>query len=162
MTSVHFLRHGLAEERETWSGDDSQRPLTEKGKKKLVMLAGVLRDLNLNLDLILTSPYLRAAQTAEIVARELGIPAILLEDSRLEPGFSEQELAAILNDHANAKSIMLVGHEPDFSETVSALIGGGRLTFKKAGLACVEMISLSPPQGDLVWLVPPRLFVKDL
>jgi len=162
MTSVHFLRHGLAEERETWSGDDSQRPLTEKGKKKLVMLAGVLRDLNLNLDLILTSPYLRASQTAEIVARELGIPDILLEDRRLEPGFSEQELAAILNDHANAKSIMLVGHEPDFSETVSALIGGGRLIFKKAGLACVEMISLSPPQGDLVWLVPPRLFVKDL
>jgi phosphohistidine phosphatase len=162
MTSVHFLRHGLAEDRETWSGDDSLRPLTEKGKKKLAMLAGVLRDLNLNLDLILTSPYLRAFQTAEIVAQELGTPGILVEDSRLEPGFSEQELAAILNDHSDARSIMVVGHEPDFSETVSALIGGGRLVFKKAGLACVEMISLSPPQGELIWLIPPRLFVKDL
>lgn len=156
---LYFLRHGLAEERETWNGDDASRPLTDKGKKKLVSITEKLAGLDLDLDLILTSPYLRALQTAEIVAKGLHQPDDLQKDSRLAPGFGLPELSAIVQDHPDNQCIMFVGHEPDFSQTVSDLIGGGRLLFKKAGLARVDLFELNPLQGELAWFFPPRLII---
>jgi phosphohistidine phosphatase len=158
---LYFLRHGLAAERETWTGDDALRPLTKKGEKSLAIIADTMFELGLGLDLILTSPYVRAYQTAVVVAKRLQKMDVLVQDNRLTPGFGIAELTETLKDHKDATSILLVGHEPDFSETVSALIGGGRLIFKKAGLARVDLNSQAPPKGELVWLIPPKFLEKE-
>jgi phosphohistidine phosphatase len=157
---LYFLRHGLAGSREEWKSDDGLRPLTKKGMENMVKQAETLSDLNLGLDLILTSPLARAFQTADIVADRLKMGDKLVQDERLAPGFGSDDLLTLLNDHAEAQNILLVGHEPDFSQTVSALIGGGRVLLKKGGLARVDIIQLEPLQGEMVWLLPPKLMIS--
>jgi phosphohistidine phosphatase len=153
---LYFLRHGLAGGREEWQGDDAERPLTKKGLKNMRRQARTLARLNLRLDMIITSPLTRAFQTAEIVARELKMVERLEQDKRLAPGFGRNALEQVLADHPEAKNIMLVGHEPDFSLTSSALTGGGNVIFKKGGLARVDITATAPLQGSLVWLLPPK------
>ncbi len=153
---VYFLRHGLAEDRETWKEADASRPLTDKGKLQVGWVAEAISDLAPDLDAILTSPLVRARQTAQIVANQLGMEESLEEDARLSPGFGMAELVEIIQEHTGAEGLILVGHEPDFSLTVSDLIGGGRLVFKKGGLARVDLVALDPPRGELVWLIPPK------
>ncbi len=154
---LYFFRHGLAEERETWSGDDALRPLTKKGENAVAQAAVTMLELGLRLDVILTSPYQRAYQTALILAKGLKKMEVLVQDERLAPGFGLPGLTELLKDHKSAQNILLVGHEPDFSQTVSDLIGGGYLVFKKGGLARVDIIQPLPIKGELVWLVPPKL-----
>ena len=153
---LYFLRHGLAEDRETWNKDDDLRPLTEKGKQQMQQEAKAISDLVPDLDAIITSPLVRAQQTAEIVASYLGMQEGLVADERLSPGFSVKELGEIIQDYSGSEGLILVGHEPDFSLTLSSLIGGGRLIFKKGGFARVDLLQLEPPQGELAWLIPPK------
>jgi phosphohistidine phosphatase len=108
--------------------------------------------------LILSSSYLRALQTAELVAKRFRQVEYLVQDQQLAPGFGLSELAQILADYSKAQRIMLVGHEPDFSLTVAEIIGGGRLLFKKAGLARVDLWGRDPLQGELAWFASPKLF----
>jgi len=81
----------------------------------------------------------------------------LAVDDRLSPGFGPEELGGIFREHRAASALMLVGHEPDFSSTVAACIGGGRIEFKKGGLARVDFESPHSLSGTLVWLLPPRV-----
>src|SRR4030042_7089921 len=90
-------------------------------------------------DPILTSPLARARQTALIAADALKARDKVLIDRRLGLDFDREQLAAILRDHSSARALLLVGHEPGFSETISALIGGGRILCKKGGAACVRV-----------------------
>lgn len=154
---LYFLRHGQAGNREEWEGDDAERPLTADGKKRMQREAATIRKLDLPLDAIITSPLVRAAQTAEIVAKAQSASVRLLTDGRLAPGFGPRHLAAILAAHRDAGGLMLVGHEPDFSETISRVAGGGRLTMKKGALACLEMEDPGSLNGTLVWLIPPKV-----
>ncbi len=154
---VYFLRHGLAGERSEWKDDDAKRPLTDEGKEKTERVATTIARWGLGLDLIISSPYDRAYQTAEIVARQLEMPDKLLQDDRLMPGFDADQLIKLLAAYPKATRILLVGHEPDFSETISRLIGGGRIVVKKGGMACVDLPDPQSPKGDLLWLVPPKL-----
>jgi phosphohistidine phosphatase len=153
---LYFLRHGLAGSRQEWKGDDARRPLSKKGMKNMVMQAKTLAQLDLQLHVIITSPLTRAAQTADIVAAELKMVPQLKQDERLQPGFDRDHLTQVLADHPQAKNIMLVGHEPDFSLTISAVIGGGQVILKKGGLARVDIATTDPLQGNLVWLLPPK------
>ncbi len=158
MLTVYFLRHGLAGDRETWEGDDSLRPLTKKGHKMLKDTGETLNLLGITPDLLITSPLVRAKETAEDVADYLDLKTKdILEDERLAPGFNKDALGEILKDHPDIQSVMVVGHEPDFSETVSALIGGGSIDLKKGGLARVDIPDANTLQGDLVWLLPPKV-----
>jgi phosphohistidine phosphatase len=157
---LYFLRHGMAVERPEWKGDDAERPLTEEGKERMARSAAVLARLDLELDAILTSPLTRARQTADIVAEALDLKDKLLVESRLGTGFSRDQLAEILRDHAGCEALLLVGHEPSFSETISALIGGGRIVCKKGGLACVKLSDPTSLKGELLWLIPPRLLAQ--
>jgi len=156
--NLYFLRHGLAGDHSEGQGDDTKRPLTDEGKAKMKRTAATLAALDLGLQVILTSPLVRAKQTAAFVARELNCP--LVEDKRLAPGFNDEQLQHILLDHPDADTLMLVGHEPDFSETISALIGGGRVVCKKGGLALVELPNAHSKRGELVWLVPPKVLAQ--
>ncbi len=154
---IYLLRHGKAMARADWSGDDGLRPLTADGEKTMVREAKAIKGLKLGLELIVTSPLTRARRTAEIVAEALGAPALLVEDERLAHGFGAAQLAGMLADRGVQESVMLVGHEPEFSETVAEVIGGGLVVFKKGGLARVDVDGPSLENGQLVWLMTPAL-----
>src|SRR4029079_18639585 len=109
-----FLRHGEADW-PNWDEPDDERPLTERGRKEMKRVAKLLDRLKLSADAILTSPLPRASQTAEIVAERLGIE--LKTDSALVHGFSVARLRRLLGK-AEADCVMVVGHEPEFSEVI--------------------------------------------
>ena len=124
---LYFLRHGLAGERSEWTGPDEARPLTEAGKTQTANEAAGLTRLGLVPDLILTSPLVRARQTAEILAQGLGVAKRVVIDERLSGGFRRKLLREIDKEHRGQDRLMLVGHEPDFSHVV------GRVIRRRAG-----------------------------
>jgi|SRR5580704_16493629 phosphohistidine phosphatase len=154
----YFLRHGLAGDPGQWSGDDFDRPLTAEGKERMAREAKTIAALSLELDAIVTSPLLRAKQTATIVADRLKIRDRLAEDERLGIGFDVRALRSILRERAAATAILLVGHEPSMSRTIGSVIGGdARIDLKKGSLACVNFDDPESRVGELVWLVPPKI-----
>jgi len=154
---IYFLRHGKAEDRAEWRGDDASRPLTTAGEEEMRREAKSMRVMGLVPDVIVTSPLVRARRTAEIVAEELGLGARLVDDDRLAWGFDVRRLEQVVAAQAPAQAIMVVGHEPDFSATVAELIGGGDVVFKKGGLARVDATAPVAGGGQLVWLLTPPL-----
>jgi phosphohistidine phosphatase len=154
---VYFLRHGKAESRTAWRGDDAERPLTPDGEEAMRREAKALRAMDLALDAIVTSPLARARRTAEIVADGLDLRGRLVEDARLGHGFDVRSLEELLATHGPLESVMVVGHEPDFSATIAELIGGGDVVMKKGGLARVDVSAPVADGGQLVWLLTPPL-----
>lgn len=155
---LYFLRHGLADHPE-WTEPDSLRPLNAKGIEKMERSGQVIHEMDLGLDAILTSPLVRAQQTAELAGKHLENTPVRLDD-RLAPGFNLDSLAEMLVDYADASALMLVGHEPDFSEVLGGLTGGMRVQVKKGSLARVDLYQLDPPAGDLVWMIPPKMLAR--
>lgn len=151
---VFFLRHGPAEPKADWSGDDIERPLSAEGRLVVMELAASLAGQKLGFDRLLTSPYKRAQETAHIVAARLGIPDRVSVDRRLIPGFGLRQFGKILQDHADAARLMLVGHGPDLTDVVRT-ITGGRLTIRKAGVAQVELPDPALLKGKLLSLIVP-------
>ena len=148
--NLFFLRHANADWPE-WNKPDDERPLTKRGKKESRQAAKFLERMKVSIDLIVTSPLPRAAQTAKIVARRLKTK--LCEDKKLAPGFDAAKLRALLKSYG-PQDLMFVGHEPDFSEVVRAVTGGG-IKLAKAGIATIQL-EQSTMRGRLLWLVSPR------
>ncbi len=157
MKRVYLLRHGKAAARAGWDQDDALRPLTPEGEEAMRREATALKGLGLAPDVIVTSPLVRARRTAEIVAEALGLGERLVEDDSLAHGFNVRALGRIAAAHPEAEQLMVVGHEPEFSATVSALIGGGEVVMKKGGLARVDLPDGSLKRGVLAWLLTPPL-----
>lgn len=151
---LYFLRHGQADWPDWDPARDDERPLTDAGLVRMKAEAKAIKRLGLKLAVILTSPLVRARQTAEAVAERLDLRPV--EEPALAPGLDVKRLGEVLQRHAEAEAIMLVGHEPDFSLTIAKLIGGGRVVMKKGGLARVDLQSVDPPRGELVWLLAPK------
>ena len=156
---IIFLRHGPAGSRADWHGPDADRPLTDDGRGVVALVADVLARAGVAVDALLTSPLVRSRQTAEIAAAALGCADRLADDQRLAHDFDRKRLAAIVADHPGARTLMLVGHEPDFSATIAQLTGAS-VTVKKAGVARVDLDEQTM-RGTLVWLLPPRVFVSE-
>lgn len=162
---LYIMRHGIAVERGSAGyADDSKRPLTPEGKKKLQNVARGLMRLGFDVDWIVTSPLLRALETAKLVAAELGSSAPLDVSDELSPGGSAEALVSFLAKHANRKRVLVVGHEPDLSELAGRLIGAGRrahLALKKGG-CCLVTFDEFPPKspGKLIWWLTPRVMRK--
>jgi phosphohistidine phosphatase len=155
---LYFLRHGAAVEPENWEGEDAGRPLTNAGRLQVELVGQAMAKLAPGFGAILTSPLVRAKQTAEIVARGMHAIDQLTKEPLLSPGFGSQELSEILRARGSDHPILLVGHEPDFGDAIGQLIGGARIVIKKAGLARVDLSSVQPLAGELVWLFPPDAF----
>ena len=147
---LYFLRHGEADWPD-WEKSDDERPLTKRGKKEIHEVARFLKRVKARPDLIVTSPLPRASQTAEIAADHLKVKCC--EDKLLSPGSGRQELERLLKKYPE-ESLMIVGHEPDFSHTISQLTGAS-LKLSKAGVALVEL-DRSWRSGRLLWLFPPK------
>jgi phosphohistidine phosphatase len=146
---LYFLRHGKADW-PNWDRPDDERPLTDEGKKEVAAVAKLLRRLEIS-PVILSSPLPRASQTAEIAGKHLD--ARVQEETLLRPGFDASRLKKLLKNFSG-KSLMVVGHEPDFTRTISQLTGGNT-KLPKAGVAFVEF-EPDVMQGQLRWLVPPK------
>jgi phosphohistidine phosphatase len=126
---IYLLRHGEAEDREG-AVDDAARRLTEKGERQAQAAGTALRELGVGIDACLTSPKVRARETARIAAEVLGVEVEETEALRGGP-FDALELAAGRGD------ALLVGHEPDFSAEVGRLTGAN-IVLKKGGIAVVD------------------------
>ena len=155
MLRLYFLRHGKAWSRADWHEDDDLRPLTEAGEALVRAEGRAMKSMGLAPEVIVTSPLARARRTAAIVAEELGMSDRLVEDSRLAHGFDVGRLAEIVEGQGEAARLMVVGHEPDLSDTVAELTGGGRVDFKKGGLARVDVKGSQLDDGILAWLLTP-------
>lgn len=156
---LHLLRHAHAGDASEWIGDDDLRPLTKKGRGQCERLGAFLAANGVRPDVIVTSPKVRAQQTAEIVAATLGMT--IKVDTRLGEGFGQRELWALL-DETGAREPMFVGHDPDFSNLLSYLIDAAGISMKKAALATVDLdTKLGDGDGVLRWLVPPDLLSAD-
>jgi len=160
--NLYILRHGIAVER----GDpgfktDADRPLLPKGRRQLGQIAAALRNMDVNFELILSSPFLRARQTAEIVARSFKAKKRLAFSDALTPDGDPKVLIRQLNELAPApENVLLVGHEPYLSRLVALLISGGEtagLELKKGGLCKLEAEALRSGRcATLAWLLTPK------
>jgi phosphohistidine phosphatase len=160
---LYLLRHGIAEE--TGHGDpvrDRERRLTPEGAERVHEIARGLRRLGVKPEVILTSPLVRARQTADIVAEVLGLGDRLEETEHLGvPPDSTALVRQISKLRPRPDAVMLVGHEPHLSEFAALLIAGttgAALAFKKGGLARLEAPVLEAGRcATLEWLLPPRV-----
>jgi phosphohistidine phosphatase len=157
----YFLRHGLAVDPGEWHGEDFDRPLTGEGKDRMAREAATIAGFSLDLDAIVTSPLVRAKQTAMIVARKMDLLHRLVEDERLGIGFSADALKRILQERPETTAILLVGHEPSMSQTVGSIVGGARIDFRKGSLACVSLADAASLSGELMWLIPPKVLARE-
>jgi phosphohistidine phosphatase len=162
---LYILRHGIAAERGSGeSPSDSQRPLTPDGVKKLRRIVSAMQSLDLTFDLILSSPYARTRQTADMVAKGLGLERALELSALLEPGADlEALIAELASRRKDAERILLVGHEPMLSSLISVLVSGEtdlEITLKKGGLCKLSIRTVSPGRcATLEWLLTPRHLV---
>jgi phosphohistidine phosphatase SixA len=155
---LHLLRHAHAGDALAWEGDDSLRPLTNKGRAQSQRLGRFLEQHGVRPDVIVSSPKVRSLQTAEIVAKELGMTIRI--DVRLADAFGKRELWALL-DEIGAREPMLVGHDPDLSNLLAYLIDADGIELRKGALATVDLSTrLGDGDGTLRWLVPPDLLER--
>lgn len=157
---IYILRHGEAAEHGDPRYKENERPLTAKGIQRTKQLAEYLEDLEIGFDRILSSPLIRARQTAEIVAGKLGKP-VELTDALTPSGSMKDLVDQIAGLRPVPESVALVGHEPYLSGFISLLcIGGPDLPIKlKKGALCrleVERL-ISGRCATLEWLIQPRL-----
>jgi phosphohistidine phosphatase SixA len=149
-----LVRHADAGDPAAWTGPDATRPLSSKGRKQASRVARFLREIRLEPDAIITSPKIRAAETAAAIGEAVGVDVRV--DDRLAEGFGLPELDGIVREGSFRRPI-LVGHDPDFSELVELLIGAS-IPLRKGALARIEVIGdviAGAGAGTLRWLIPP-------
>jgi phosphohistidine phosphatase len=149
---LYFVRHGDASND---ARSDRERPLTEKGKKRTQQAASVLAALAVAPAAVYSSPRVRARQTAAILARALDASVTIRDEMDFD--FSPLGLHLLIENHAPDAEILLVGHNPSISEVVNALTGAS-ISMRKGAIACVELPQGASVGGELLWLMPPRLF----
>jgi len=160
--NLYFMRHGIAADRaDSGAGSgDRERPLTPKGIKRMQKAANGLAALSLSFDRILSSSLDRARQTAKIVAQTLRLEDRLEEIEQLCPDRSVQDLLAGLATYSDEKEILLVGHEPLLSNTVSYLLSGtvgAEIQLKKGGLCCLAVDGVpAKKRAVLHWALTPK------
>ena len=160
--NLYLLRHGLATEPSVRRlAKDSERSLTPEGKRKMRQIAKSMKALELSFDLILSSPYLRARQTAEIVASAFRADQKLVLAEELTPGASAKGLIHRINSlNPTPENLLLVGHEPSLSQLISLWVAGdpySSITLKKGGLCRLAVEALQPGRcATLEWLLTPK------
>ncbi|MGD1094794.1 MAG: phosphohistidine phosphatase SixA [Bryobacteraceae bacterium] len=156
---IYLLRHGIAEDHAS-SGRDSDRRLTEEGRQKLRKVLERAHGAGVSPEVILSSPYKRAVETAEIAANELDYEGKILRVDALTPDSSPLRIWNEIREHRDAVSILLAGHEPVFSATVASMLGSARemVEFKKGGLVRIDVDAFgSEARGILQWMITPKI-----
>jgi phosphohistidine phosphatase len=152
MRKLYFFRHGIAED----GMNDAKRELTPEGRARTQASTKLLSALNVKPSHIYSSPLVRAQQTAELLAVGLGMSVEIRDEVGL--GFGVPAIERLVSDLKDDEDVMFVGHEPDMSSTVSALMGGGEVMVKRGGFVRVDLVGLTPLRGVLVWCIAPKVF----
>lgn len=156
---LYLIRHAKAEERgEAWP-DDSRRPLSEAGISQMRKAARGIVRLGVSFDVVLTSPYVRTRQTAELLASAFDAPPPIVDLSSLTPNGSFAVLLEDLARQARRASMAIVGHEPDLGETAARLGGLRRaLEFKKGAVCRIDLETIPPSgAGAIRWFMTAKM-----
>lgn len=161
---LYIVRHGIAIDRQDPKCPaDPDRFLTEEGIEKTTEVAKGLAKISEAPDLVLTSPYVRAVQTAEIVGEALEYSKQKIRKTEaLLPGAEPLQLFRELTKEKDLSAVFVFGHAPHLDELIATAVGSKHhiSALKKAGVALVELKRLTPPNGQLVWLATPKLLRK--
>ncbi len=160
---LYIVRHAIAGQRDPNSSEqeDSQRPLTDAGRKKFRKIAKALAELGTEIDLIITSPYLRAADTARILQKKLGLDTgkLIVMDDLSPVGDQARLIKDISEKYGKLQNVALVGHEPGLSRLISTLLSGDPtlpITLKKGGVCCLSAEKFEYGRcATLEWLLAP-------
>jgi phosphohistidine phosphatase len=159
--NLYIIRHAIAVDEYE---NDSQRPLTDKGKKKMRQIAKGLRALGVDFDLVLSSPYLRAKETAEILAEVFKVKADVVFSDNLVPTGDPDLLISEMNEKYNAHSVALIGHEPQLTALVGLLVSENAIvdmSLKKGGVCRLSADDLHHTRkATLEWLITPGILVE--
>ncbi len=156
---LYLVRHGLAEERGDAWPDDTKRPLTDEGISRMRKAARGLARLGVSVEVVLTSPLVRARQTAEILAGALDPRPSLVNVDSLAPDGAYAAVVADLEKHARKTRLALVGHEPMIGEFAARILGSRHpIEFKKGAVCRIDIDDLPPAgPGDLRWMLTPKI-----
>lgn len=160
---LYLVRHAVAAERGPDYPDDAERPLTDEGVERFRRAVAGLRDLGVQLDLVLSSPYVRARETADLLCVGLKPrPKLIVVEALAVGGKPADVIAAVARHSATgrgASRVALVGHEPDLGELAVRLMGArGAVEFKKGAVCRIDVDRAMPAgPGTLRWLLPPRV-----
>ena len=154
-----LLRHGIAVERDEWEGADADRPLTERGAKRVMQVAAGLSRLDVQPTHVWSSPLIRAIETAKMVHRSLRVRSVVRIVDALLPDAPPDRLLSILHDLPPESCVLSVGHEPQLGMVASLLLTGKSsmaFPFKKAGACLIELSTpVKPGRGVLRWWLTP-------
>lgn len=158
---IYIMRHGDAATREEAGvSTDEERPLTERGRRETAIMGQVLDKLGVAPDLLLSSPLVRAQQTAGIMAEHFGVE--ITNAPELAPGGSLAGVLAQILRHGRPPEVILVGHMPGVAELAGYLVSNQRdsgIHFRTAGICSIGMQDdrPAPGYGDLRWMIPPKI-----
>ncbi|HEX6032903.1 MAG TPA: phosphohistidine phosphatase SixA [Anaerolineales bacterium] len=164
--NLYLIRHAIAVDEATSDyASDSERPLTDKGRKKMRQIAKALRRLGVEFDLILSSPYVRACETAEIVADVFKMKKEIVFSDHLIPEGNPELLIGEINEKHTVDSLAIVGHEPHLSALVGLLVADTsriEMTLKKGGVCYLSADDLhhQDHRATLEWLLPPGILME--
>src|SRR5215211_134597 len=164
--NLYIIRHAIAVEEGTAGYEsDSERPLTDKGRKKMRQIAKALRRLDVEFDLILSSPYVRARETAEILADVFKMKSKLVFSDHLIPEGIPELLISEINENHRVDSLAIVGHEPHLSTLIGLLVADTakiEMTLKKGGVCYLSADDLhhQDHRATLEWLLPPGILME--
>lgn len=152
---LYFFRHAEAEDSSDTTSD-FDRVLTPKGVTRTKTAGAVLAALGVRLVHLYASPRVRARQTAELLGRALNMAPVVREE--MDFGFDVSAVEKLTAGLTDNQGVMFVGHEPSLSVVIGELTGGN-VIMKKGGMARVDVVTtLSPPRGNLTWLIAPKVF----
>lgn len=161
--NIYIIRHAIAvEPGAPGYEDDSLRPLTSKGSDKMTNIARGLKSLGVRFDLVLSSPYTRALQTARILlkAMKMDKEQLVITEHLAPMGFPEQVIGEINENYSHLDSVAIVGHEPNLSALISLLaVGDAQLAvnMRKGGVCCLNAENLlHERRATLEWLMMPK------
>lgn len=161
---LYIVRHGIAIDREDPKCPaDPERFLTAEGVEKTRQVAKGVAEIGVAPDLLLSSPYVRAIQTAELFAAELDFSKNKIQKTDLLlPGAEPLQLFRELAKDKDLSAVFLFGHAPHLDDVIATAIGSRHhiSSLKKAGVALIELKRLVPPSGELLWLATPKLLRK--
>jgi phosphohistidine phosphatase len=154
-----LLRHGIAVERDEWEGSDTDRPLTEHGAKRVAQVVAGLNRLDVQPTHVLSSPLIRAVETAKIAHSSLQVRAAVQIVDELLPDAPPDRLLSILRDLPPESCVLCIGHEPHLGTAASVLLSGrasASFPLKKAGACLIEISTpVKPDRGILRWWLTP-------
>ena len=160
---LHLIRHGIAMDRDDpLCPAEAERPLTTEGLKKTTEVARGMKKIGIKPEVVLTSPYLRAVQTAEIAGAALKLDdKKVIRTEALLPGAKPAELFEELAK-LKASEVLCCGHAPNLDEVIAYAVGcrAAITELKKAGVASLEIESFAPPKAKLASLYTPRMLRK--